>query len=484
MLTFRQFAILLEDKIDFLKNTNPGLEKEIDHYASVDPTPKKVYLNALLNWHKRGHITPDTDPESIKNTLNNFKRYSPRLNQKDINWYDRPSDVDAAVAPHLGEAGSNREKKRKDKEEGSELLHNENGVSVRRIDTQAASNLYGAGTKWCTTNKGAAEQNLTDSKFDDYNKKGKLYIINTPEGKFQAHHNDEGEVKEFRDEADKKVSLEQIATRYPEISNAFPNSRSYNTKNIKDARKYMSPDEIQSGLQSKDLSEKLRAVSNINATPEHLAQALTDEDPYVRTVALNHRNINGEHIKRALQDPEYAVKMAAIRNPNVTPKNIDDALDSDEINVRQGAIWHKNATSDNLTKALMHPDEGTRMAATYARGFGDDEKHFDLATNEDKDNPTAGYRLQSQVLDSKKLTPKYIDKLLDSSNPYIRRGAAKHQNASPDNINKALDDSDQLVRETAVDHPNASRENLLKATNDQASVVNYRAERKLKKMNA
>jgi len=483
MLTFRQFAILLEDKIDFLKNTNPGLEKEIDHYSSLDPTPNKAYLNALVNWHKKGQISTDTNPEDLKNTLNNFKRYSPRLDQKDINRYASPADLDTALAPHVGQVASNREKRRQDKEEGSELIHNENGVSVRRIDTQAASNLYGAGTKWCTTNKGAAEQNLTGSKFDDYIKKGSLYIINTPEGKFQVHHDNKGEVKEFRDEADKAVPIDSIVDRYPEIANAFkntPHARGYQTN----TGNYMSSDDIQHGLSSDNVDDRIEAVKNVNATPEHLAQALTDEDPNVRKAALNHRNINGEHIKRALQDPEYAVRMAAIKNPNVTPKNIDDALDSDDINVRQGAIWHKNATSDNLTKALMHPDEGTRMAATYARGFGDDEKHFDLATNEYKDNPKAGYRLQSQVLDSKKLTPKYIDKLLDSSNPYIRRGAAKHQNASPDNINKALDDSDQLVRENAVDHPNASRENLLKATNDQATVVNYRAERKLKKMNA
>jgi hypothetical protein len=40
MFTFRQFFMLLEDKIDFLKNTNPSLEKEIDHYSSVDPYSK------------------------------------------------------------------------------------------------------------------------------------------------------------------------------------------------------------------------------------------------------------------------------------------------------------------------------------------------------------------------------------------------------------------------------------------------------------
>ena len=97
---------------------------------------------------------------------------------------------------------------------GGEIIYDGKDIKIIHPTTKEGSCHYGKGTKWCT----AATQG--ENKFEYYDKKGPLYIIQPkkPEHeneKYQLHF----ESDQFVNEKDAYIDLYELYKKYPEIEN-------------------------------------------------------------------------------------------------------------------------------------------------------------------------------------------------------------------------------------------------------------------------
>lgn len=156
---------------------------------AADPTakPNKMgkYGKWILSLFQRGLLRVG-DLVEVKDCLGYFNRYINKIEVKDINKYGSVRELYDVVKPFMEnpeQATSKTDALRKQKHEEAEKVYEDSEWMVIVPHTQAASCLYGKGTKWCT----AADnyQNM----FDYYNRNGKLYInINKNNGaKYQFH---------------------------------------------------------------------------------------------------------------------------------------------------------------------------------------------------------------------------------------------------------------------------------------------------------
>ena len=95
--------------------------------------------------------------------------------------------------------------------DGDASIHYKSGaVTVVALNTFKASAYFSTGTKWCTS---------SESMFDSYQKWGKLYVIFTPEGKFQFHLH----TNQYMNDKDKAINIQKFLEKYPEVLKAFAN---------------------------------------------------------------------------------------------------------------------------------------------------------------------------------------------------------------------------------------------------------------------
>ena len=155
----------------------------------ADPTakPNKMgkYGKWILSLYQRGLLKVG-DLVEVKDCLSWFNRYINRIEVKDINKYGSVRELYDVVKPFMEnpeQATSKTDALRKQKHEDAEKVYEDSEWMVIVPHTQAASCLYGKGTRWCT----AADSSY--NMFDYYNNQGKLYInINKSNGeKYQFH---------------------------------------------------------------------------------------------------------------------------------------------------------------------------------------------------------------------------------------------------------------------------------------------------------
>lgn len=132
--SYKQFitetvAILLESKIDFLKNKYGGdntnkINTSHDHFAEHrtgnavvdyfathgDPTTNKTYLSHIMQLYHNGDFRQEDHPR-IQSAYSIFDKYKTKLPIKDINKYKSLSEIEDAVEPHIGTVSSNKEEK-------------------------------------------------------------------------------------------------------------------------------------------------------------------------------------------------------------------------------------------------------------------------------------------------------------------------------------------------------------------------------------
>ena len=217
--TFKTFGMLMEDRVQWLKDNVPEVKSDhdalaahrdkdaiIDHWASADPHPKKAYTQWAVNRYSKGDFRQEDAPR-VTTALSNFDRYKGKLENKDINHYKSLSDLEDATEPHVGGAASNKEAKRAVKDEGADKIHDDGkGLTVHTLKTHEAACAYGAGTKWCTASKNDSHM------FDHYNKMGPIHVVQTPDDrKYQFHFNS----NQFMDEKDQPVKLEDLTKKHP-----------------------------------------------------------------------------------------------------------------------------------------------------------------------------------------------------------------------------------------------------------------------------
>jgi hypothetical protein len=232
---------LIEGRIDFLKQQYKDLpthhdtnaehresDKIIDHFAAADPTPKKVHTQWVLKQYKAGKIQQEDAPR-INETLKGFEEKKKLLPHNDINRYSL-EDLETHLHNLSGvkAAPSNNEVKRQTKLEGADLIHDENGVTVHKLKTEAAAKLIGAGTKWCTNG-------TTGNMFNHYNKDGPIYVIHAKNAdgtqrKVQFHPAS----KQLKNELDHNTDEQDLVRHNPELRNVedFQGTRTAFTKDL------------------------------------------------------------------------------------------------------------------------------------------------------------------------------------------------------------------------------------------------------------
>jgi hypothetical protein len=161
-----------------------------------------MYAKWMLRLYNTQRIKMD-DLRYVKQFIPVFEQLknSNRLQDRDINSYTSLSDMYTVVQPYLDGAPTSKTAKTQwIKRYKAEKLYDDETFTVIHPKTQAASCLYGAGTRWCT----AAKNN---SAFDEYNDQGKLYIIiHKPTGKkYQLHF----ESNRFTDENNDTISQDE-----------------------------------------------------------------------------------------------------------------------------------------------------------------------------------------------------------------------------------------------------------------------------------
>ena len=191
--------------ITTLEADSPSATDIWDAIEATDPTPKKVYVQWLLNsWEKKkGFLWEDikTGAQSkVNQTIVDFERLKKKLIRPDgtpdsaarsLMSYSTPGDLWLAVKPFLdkegleGESISSRQHKRnimaKAKLESRHLAL-DNGVEIDIPYSVFAAKALGRNTKWCTS----ADK---DNAFNEYASTGPVFIVTLPGGtRFQGHY--------------------------------------------------------------------------------------------------------------------------------------------------------------------------------------------------------------------------------------------------------------------------------------------------------
>jgi hypothetical protein len=219
MIRFKTFInedVLLENRIEFLKQQNPTIDTThdtlakhkdagaiIDHFAKkADPTPTKAHTQWIVNQYKKQTIRQEDAPQ-IKSTLNDFETVKPRLEKKDLNQYKDIGELRDAVATQKSQAEKVVKAKKTtaaNKSADLEKMYDEDGVTGYKIPNKESSirNYGPAGevkqTHWCTA------ANSGNNMFNHY--KGGKYTMHFPNGEvLQFHH----QSNQIMDKYDRRV---------------------------------------------------------------------------------------------------------------------------------------------------------------------------------------------------------------------------------------------------------------------------------------
>jgi len=183
-----------EDAVGSWPNAEPGnpagigaetnLDGVLQHFISNDPSGNNKYLMWMVKMYLNPE-EPGTSPNDISSLVQRFHKNVDRVTTElidDLNWgpglYDKaPKDINsygyiATLERLMDEVEGRQTKKQKEEaaKTGAEKLYEDDRWLVVKPHTLEASCYYGAGTKWCTTQKDS-------SHFKDYSSKGPLYYI-------------------------------------------------------------------------------------------------------------------------------------------------------------------------------------------------------------------------------------------------------------------------------------------------------------------
>lgn len=232
MKSFIEFfeSAIFEDKVQMLvtkqgekaltaykndKGANiPDLKTGEDVVTNLSGWTQK-YLQWLVTRYTENQFSLE-DKSRVVQAMDNFSKYSKKLELKDINQYKDLSDLeDKLSAFGDDDAKSNRQLDREKESEffkskDAKIFYQDDKIKVIVPNTEEASCYFGQGTKWCT----AADKN---NLFNSYNKSGKLYIVFAGGKKYQFHFKNE----QFMDDADREIDIVDMIKKFPSLKDAF-----------------------------------------------------------------------------------------------------------------------------------------------------------------------------------------------------------------------------------------------------------------------
>lgn len=210
-------------------NSDENKDKEIyNKIIELDPTynKEKDILGNYTKWLlRKDNIeilkkTKDEDLYKIKDDLTFFDK-GKKINlfpvdKKDINKFNIDTLLDFVFIYNKNNQGLTS-KSEKEKEIKKDIIkYDLSNWLIIIPKTEEASCYYGKGTKWCTAATGYNNQ------FDNYNKKGNLYILinkNDPSKKYQFHFKS----LEFQDEKARNINLLYFFEENDDLIDFFKN---------------------------------------------------------------------------------------------------------------------------------------------------------------------------------------------------------------------------------------------------------------------
>lgn len=157
-------VFLTESKIDDLKAKNPDWSDTIDIIANRDPTPQKKYVE----WGFKQFMSADVTPAHVGDVIRSFHQRVNRLPEKDINKYPSIESVEKVIAEI---EPSKTQKIKSDKKKNADVIFENESILIVHPKTESASNLYGAGTKWCIS------ATRTQNYFEEYTQNGAIFFF-------------------------------------------------------------------------------------------------------------------------------------------------------------------------------------------------------------------------------------------------------------------------------------------------------------------
>lgn len=231
-------SLLLEDRMDYLKqNTKPlstdhdTLAKHkdtpsiIQHLADHgDPTKNKSHTQYLIGLYRNKTIRQEDTPR-IHTALTDFEKYKGKLKPEEkqltTKVYPSIASVEDKIAPHLGTMASKKEAQRTLDQPGHKLVHDDKDISIYHLtDAEASKALYGGGhqrggtgTSWCTAAR--SEGNM----FKNYAEEGPIHVVHRKSdgAVFQYHP----ESNSFMDAKDDPISAEDFKSIAPALHAAW-----------------------------------------------------------------------------------------------------------------------------------------------------------------------------------------------------------------------------------------------------------------------
>jgi hypothetical protein len=382
MLSFINYLLMIEAKVDDLSAKHPEHADAIRAYHAADPTPTKKFLPWLTKQHIAGHVTPDD--VRLHSTLKNFDKVKHSLDKKDHSAYHY-NDLATAVGDRVKSKLEADEKKN-----SVETIHKEpNGITAQHIKTKEASqDLYGGGnerggkkgcargTSWCVSAR--SEGNL----FHNY---GHMYTIHDPNddnAPYAVHPFSRGGTITSRHN-DGDNSHEEVLEEKPHLKNAVDAIMNHSAKHITKALD--NPNE--------HWTVRKAAILHPKATAAHITKVIDNpnEDSSIREAAIRHKNATAEHITKVIDNPKehWSIREAAIRHKNATAEHINKVLDNpnEHLPVREAAINHPKATAAHITKIIDNPNEHWTVRRAAIRHKNATAEHITKVLDNPKENP-------------------------------------------------------------------------------------------------
>jgi hypothetical protein len=362
MISYSHFIILFEGKASDLRSKYPHLSHLTDKH--------------LVKYGEALGKMPDlpSDASKLTSVLSSFDTHGSKLDQKDFHKYDSFVSVEQSLRPHLERA----EKSKKLSDESPVVFKGDN-TTVRHIKTYeaASSGPYCKNTKWCVTG--------SDSRgyqhWNHYSRGGanRMYVINTPEGKYAYH---EGESGIARDAADYGIELDHLVKKYPELKKSeelkgskyghiFGNDK-LNDRLVRDLGEYDRMELIQKYPKHADHfynDQSWIVRSEVAKHPEHAGKLANDQSWIVRSEVAKHPEHAGklindrydtvrlevakhpEHAGKLINDPEILVRYEVAKHPKHAGKLINDP--SPVVANQAKSTMKAKATEDQLYKDLI-----------------------------------------------------------------------------------------------------------------------------------
>jgi len=252
---------------------------------------------------------------------------------------------------------------------------------------------------------------------------------------------------------------------------------------VVDAVKNLAPHHIDKLLSDSEPSIREHAIMHKNATKEHMLKGLDNPLLPVRVFAGKSPLLKGDDLEKAVTHPDHETRFNAALNPNLSSKHVDmmlrnpengttiktralssshasvdnlmTALDDKHDDLSDVVAKHENANSDVIDKMLSVPTHMRVNRAMHSQHFKD--KHMDTAVDHvmNMNDRASNFVMSPSAITDPRLKAHHLSKLLNHSNPAIRRNVASYGNINKEHINAILNHPDPGVKSSVFGNPMA-----------------------------